>query len=84
MTGRFVAAYVDRNVMSSESESTTHWPVTDMQRLPGALLIAHWAWKLMRDAATVLVDRSGDPAEDGDDRVYDLHLWRIGPGHPGL
>ena len=61
--------------------------------LAGALLIAHWAWKLMRDAGTVLVDRSGDPAlaqrvrnaiEDGGDRVYDLHLWRIGPGHYGL
>lgn len=61
--------------------------------LAGALLIAHWAWKLMRDAAGVLLDRSGDPAlanqvrtaiEDGDARVYDLHLWRLGPGHHGL
>lgn len=61
--------------------------------LAGALLIAHWAWKLMRDAAAVLLDRSGDPVlaasireaiEDGDDRVYDLHLWRLGPGHHGV
>lgn len=61
--------------------------------LAGSVLIAHWAWKLMRDAAAVLLDRSGDPAlaasirqaiEDGDDRVYDLHLWRVGPGHHGV
>ena len=61
--------------------------------LAGAILIAHWAWKLMRDAAAVLLDRSGDPSlanqvraalEEGDDRVYDLHLWRLGPGHHGL
>lgn len=61
--------------------------------LAGAALIAHWAWKLMRDAATVLLDRSGDPQlaarirqtiEQDDDRVYDLHLWRLGPGHHGV
>lgn len=61
--------------------------------LAGALLIAHWAWKLMRDSSGVLIDRTGDPAlarrireaiEVGDDRVYDLHLWRLGPGHHGL
>lgn len=61
--------------------------------LAGALLIAHWAWKLMRDSGAVLIDRSGNPAlaqrireaiETGDDRVYDLHLWRLGPGHHGL
>lgn len=61
--------------------------------MAGAVLIAHWAWKLMRDAAAVLLDRSGDPAiaarirqaiEQDDDRVYDLHLWRLGPGHHGV
>lgn len=61
--------------------------------LAGAVLIAHWAWKLMRDASAILLDRSSDPKlanqvraalEDGDDRVYDLHLWRLGPGHHGL
>lgn len=61
--------------------------------LAGSILIAHWAWKLMRDAAAVLLDRSGDPAlaarirsaiEDGDDRIYDLHVWRLGPGHYGV
>lgn len=61
--------------------------------LAGAALIAHWAWKLMRDAAAVLLDRSGDPRmaerirdaiEQDDDRVYDLHLWRLGPGHHGV
>lgn len=61
--------------------------------LAGAALIAHWAWKLMRDAAAVLLDRSGDSriatrireaVEQDDDRIYDLHLWRLGPGHHGV
>lgn len=61
--------------------------------LAGAMLIAHWAWKLMREAGGVLLDRSSDPIlanqvraalEEGGDRVYDLHLWRLGPGHHGL
>lgn len=61
--------------------------------LAGAALIAHWAWKLMRDAAAVLLDRNDDSAlakqiqaviEEGDDRVYDLHVWRLGPGHHGV
>ncbi len=47
----------------------------------------------MRDAAAVLLDRSGDPTmasrireaiEQNDNSVYDLHLWRLGPGHHGV
>lgn len=56
----------------------------------GALLIARWSWTLMRDAGSVLVDRTTNPRlaqsirdrlEIDGDRVADLHLWRVGPGH---
>lgn len=54
----------------------------------GALLIAHWAQRLLRDAANVLLDREMDHPlaetlrtaleSDGDAQVADLHLWRVG------
>jgi cation diffusion facilitator family transporter len=56
----------------------------------GALVIAHWSFGLMRDAGAVLLDATPDRAlsrdirarlETGDDRLSDLHVWRIGPGH---
>ncbi|MGD9811661.1 MAG: CDF family Co(II)/Ni(II) efflux transporter DmeF [Sphingobium sp.] len=57
--------------------------------LVGAIVIARWAWTLMRDTAAVLVDADADEGlydevrealEDGDAAVGDLHIWRIGPG----
>ncbi|MGD9597923.1 MAG: CDF family Co(II)/Ni(II) efflux transporter DmeF [Steroidobacteraceae bacterium] len=57
--------------------------------LAGAALIARWAVGLMRDTGSVLLDAAGDPALEravrgavvrGDERVGDLHLWRVGPG----
>ena len=56
----------------------------------GALVIAHWALRLMRDAGAVLLDAApnDDMSEDirtrletGGDRLADLHVWRVGPGH---
>ena len=56
----------------------------------GMLVIANWSWSLLRAAGGVLLDVSGNPAlahdiraklEQGADRVADLHLWRLGPGH---
>jgi cation diffusion facilitator family transporter len=56
----------------------------------GALVIAHWSWGLIRQAGAVLLDATPDAAlasdirtrlERGDDRICDLHLWRVGPGH---
>ena len=56
----------------------------------GALVIARWSWGLMRDAGAVLLDATPDAEladevrgrlEQGDDRIADLHLWRLGPGH---
>lgn len=57
----------------------------------GALVIARWSWGLVRDAGQVLLDYVPDredlPDEirliletDGD-RIRDLHVWQIGPGH---
>jgi cation diffusion facilitator family transporter len=57
----------------------------------GALVIARWSWGLMRDAGSVLLDYVPDdedlPEEirgllevDGD-KVNDLHVWQVGPGH---
>ena len=56
----------------------------------GMLVIANWSWGLLRAAGGVLLDMSGSPGlahdirtklEQGADRVADLHLWRLGPGH---
>jgi cation diffusion facilitator family transporter len=56
----------------------------------GALVIAHWSWRLIRDSGAVLLDAApnrvlGDAIrgrlEIGHDRLADLHVWRLGPGH---
>src|SRR5215831_52060 len=56
----------------------------------GALVIANWAWGLIRRAGAVLLDMLPECTlsaaitqrlEIGRDRIADLHLWRIGPGH---
>ena len=56
----------------------------------GALVIANWSWGLVRAAGAVLLDTEANAAvasqirqnlEIGSDRVADLHLWRVGPGH---
>jgi cation diffusion facilitator family transporter len=59
----------------------------------GAVVIARWSIGLMRSAGAVLLDvvPSDETAsairtrlETAGDRVADLHLWRLGPGHTGL
>ena len=56
----------------------------------GSLVIASWAFGLIRDAGSVLLDVSADSNLEGiirsrietrGDRVTDLHLWQVGPGH---
>jgi len=56
----------------------------------GSAVIASWAYGLMRDAGAVLIDVVPDASvaqairrhlEIDGDRVCDLHLWQIGPGH---
>jgi cation diffusion facilitator family transporter len=58
----------------------------------GALVIASWSYGLIRDTGAILLDMSPDRAmaerlraavERDGDRLRDLHLWRLGPGHLG-
>ncbi len=56
----------------------------------GALVIAHWSWRLIRDSGAILLDAAPSrelndairrTLEAGPDRITDLHVWRLGPGH---
>ena len=56
----------------------------------GAAVILSWSLTLIRDAAAVLLDRVPRDGLDArirshievdGDRVADLHVWRLGPGH---
>jgi cation diffusion facilitator family transporter len=58
--------------------------------LIGSAVIASWAYTLIRDAGSVLLDVSVDRKlertirarlEEGRDRITDLHVWQVGPGH---
>ena len=60
--------------------------------LIGAGVIANWAYGLVRDTGSVLLDmnpnakladRMRQVVESDGDRLIDLHLWRLGPGHLG-
>jgi len=56
----------------------------------GAVVIASWAYTLIRDTGAILLDMNPDRAmtermraviEIDGDRLTDLHVWRVGPGH---
>jgi cation diffusion facilitator family transporter len=58
----------------------------------GALVIARWSWQLIGQSGAVLLDAAPNAAlertvrerlEQGHDRIADLHVWRLGPGHHG-
>ncbi|MDP3175576.1 MAG: cation diffusion facilitator family transporter [Phenylobacterium sp.] len=58
--------------------------------LVGAALVAQFAWSLLRRTGGVLLDMNPSPAlvaeirarlQAQGERVVDLHLWRLGPGH---
>lgn len=58
--------------------------------LVGSVVIASWAFGLIRTSGAVLLDVRADEKlekvirarlEAGEDRVTDLHLWQVGPGH---
>jgi cation diffusion facilitator family transporter len=60
--------------------------------LVGAVVIASWSYGLLRDTGGILLDQTPDAAlaekmrrtiEADGDRLIDLHLWRLGPGHLG-
>jgi cation diffusion facilitator family transporter len=57
----------------------------------GAIVIARWSYGLTRDTGSILLDMDiNTPLSDkirrkiesvDNNRIIDLHLWRIGPGH---
>ena len=58
----------------------------------GAFVIASWSYGLVRDTGAILLDMNPDrtmaerirqAVQEEGDRVADLHLWRLGPGHLG-
>ena len=60
--------------------------------LIGAGVIASWAYGLIRDTGSILLDmnpnarlaeRVRQVVERDGDQLTDLHLWRLGPGHLG-
>ena len=64
-----------------------------LMALVGVGVILSWSYGLIRTSGAVLVDMVPDRhlaatirerLEVGDDRVADLHLWRLGPGHTGV
>jgi cation diffusion facilitator family transporter len=59
----------------------------------GAFVIANWSYGLIRDTGAILLDMIPDrrlaadlrsAIENDGDRLADLHLWRLGPGHLGV
>jgi cation diffusion facilitator family transporter len=70
------------------------WVFMDpLMALVGVCVILSWSVGLMRSAGMVLLDMVPDRhlagairkrLEIGEDRVSDLHLWRLGPGHVGV
>jgi cation diffusion facilitator family transporter len=60
--------------------------------IAGATVVASWSYGLIRDTGAILLDMTPDRAmaermratiEADGDRLTDLHLWRLGPGHLG-
>ncbi|MCX8997702.1 CDF family Co(II)/Ni(II) efflux transporter DmeF [Rhizobiaceae bacterium BDR2-2] len=64
-----------------------------MMGIVGGCVIARWSWGLVRDSGRVLLDYIPDgedlpdeirrAIEDEGDRITDLHIWQLGPGHHG-
>jgi cation diffusion facilitator family transporter len=68
------------------------WVFLDpLMGIVGGLVSARWSWGLIRSTATILVDAApqaeGLPkkirqtVETVEDRITDLHVWQVGPGH---
>lgn len=59
----------------------------------GALVILSWSWGLLKSSGATLLDAVPSTTtasavrarlETDGDKVSDLHLWRLGPGHIGV
>lgn len=57
----------------------------------GAIVISRWSWGLIKDSGGVLLDQVPEGGhieekvrkaiETVDDKITDLHIWQVGPGH---
>ena len=69
------------------------WTFMDpVMGIVGMLVIANWSYGLVRDTGAILLDKTPNrdlaakiraEIESDGDRLNDLHLWRLGPGHLG-
>lgn len=68
------------------------WTFLDpVMGIVGGLVILQWAWSLLRVSGAVLLDfippgedlpeEIREAIETGEDRITDLHVWQVGPGH---
>ena len=72
---------------------TFGWPWMDpLAGIVGACVVASWSYGLTRDTGAILLDMDPDrhmgdnvrqAIECEGDKLADLHLWRLGPGHLG-
>jgi cation diffusion facilitator family transporter len=78
--------------LSAAAYFDLHW-LDPIAGLLGMIVITIWAYSLIRSAAAVLLDAVPSRAraelirkrlEMAGDRVTDLHVWRLGPGHLGV
>jgi cation diffusion facilitator family transporter len=67
------------------------WALDPLMGIVGALVITRWAWSLLKESSAILLD-AGVKSEvrdeireiieaDADNRITDLHVWKIGPQH---
>jgi cation diffusion facilitator family transporter len=67
------------------------WALDPVMGVVGALVITRWAWGLLRESSAILLDAGvkGEVRDeiqaiieaDADNRVADLHVWKVGPHH---
>lgn len=69
-------------IASLLADSVYGWLWLDpLMGIVGALVIARWSWGLIRDAGAVLLDVIREAREGERDKITDLHVWQVGPGH---
>lgn len=72
-----------------------NWVLMDpLMGIVGAAVITKWAYGLLRQTSPILLDEEVDPTikekarqiieRDADNRVADLHIWKVGPNHYGV
>ena len=67
------------------------WALDPAMGIVGALVITRWAWGLLKESSAILLDANvkrevreeiKDLVEaDADNRVTDIHVWKVGPHH---